>query len=155
MILLTYSPEPNMPIMHLSYPEGAFTCDALDSLAAQLTQDATELEKFPPNDWVRSTAPIYAQAYSEGQVYHGGKPGGNKFITLDVSVIQGGYSASTKTELIKRATDAIEKYGDLPEGETRRVYVIIREVAEANLGFDGKSVDLEILRDPPAGLEPL
>jgi phenylpyruvate tautomerase PptA (4-oxalocrotonate tautomerase family) len=121
-----------MPIMHLSYPEGAFTRDSLDALAVQLTQDATE-----------------------GQVYHGGKPGGSRFITLDVSVIQGGYSASTKTELIKHATDAIEEYGDLPKGGPRRVYVIIREVAEANLGFDGKSVDLEVLRDPPAGLEPL
>jgi phenylpyruvate tautomerase PptA (4-oxalocrotonate tautomerase family) len=156
-ILLTCSPEPisKMPIMHLSYPEGAFTRDSLDALAVQLTQDATALEKFPSNDWVRSTAAIYAQAYSEGQVYHGGKPGGSRFITLDVSVIQGGYSASTKTELIKHATDAIEEYGDLPKGGPRRVYVIIREVAEANLGFDGKSVDLEVLRDPPAGLEPL
>jgi phenylpyruvate tautomerase PptA (4-oxalocrotonate tautomerase family) len=94
---------------------------------------------------VRSTAPIYAQAYHEGQVYHGEKPGGNKFIALDVNVIQGGNIASTKMELIKRATDAIEEYGDLPKGEPRRVYVIIWEVVEANLGFDGKSVDLEVL----------
>lgn len=144
-----------MPIMHLSYPEGAFTRDSLDALALQLTLDATELEKFPPNDWVRSTAPIYTQAYPQGNVYHGGKPGGSNFITLDVSVIQGGYSAGTKTELIKRATEAIEKYGELPKGEPRRVYVIIREVAEANLGFDGKSVDLELLRNPPEGLEAL
>lgn len=111
--------------------------------------------ELPPNDWVRSAAPIYTQAYPQGNVYHGGKPGGSNFITLDVSVTQGGYSASTKTELIKRATEAIEKYGGLPEGEPRRVYVIIREVAEANLGFDGKSVDFEMLRNPPEGLEPL
>lgn len=36
--------------MYLSYPEGAFTRDALDVLAAQLTLDATELEEFSPND---------------------------------------------------------------------------------------------------------
>ena len=144
-----------MPIMYLSYTEGAFTRDGLDSLAAQITQDAIELEKLPLTDWVRSTTLIYTHAYPQDQVYHGGKSGGSKFITLDINVIQGGYSAATKSELIRRTTEAIDEHGNLPKGEPRRVYVLIREVAEANLGFDGKSIDLEVLRDPPAGLAPL
>jgi phenylpyruvate tautomerase PptA (4-oxalocrotonate tautomerase family) len=98
---------------------------------------------------------IYTHAYPQDQVYHGGKPGGSKFITLDINVIQGGYSAATKSELMRRTTKAIDEHGNLPKGEPRRVYVLIREVAEANLGFDGKSIDLEVLRDPPAGLAPL
>ena len=142
--------------MFLSYPEGAFTPSGLDSFAAQITRDAIELEGLASQSaWVRSTTLIYTHAYRPAKVYHGGKPGGSRFITLDVSVIQGGYGASTKAELIKRATDAIEEHGELPKGEARRVYVLIREVAEANLGFDGKSIDLEVLRNPPTGLEAL
>lgn len=141
--------------MYLSYTEGAFTRDGLDSLAAQITRDAIELEKLPLTDWVRSTTLIYTHACPQDQVYHGGKSGGSKFITLDINVIQGGYSAATKSELIRRTTEAIDEHGNLPKGEPRRVYVLIREVAEANLGFDGKSIDLEVLRDPPAGLAPL
>jgi phenylpyruvate tautomerase PptA (4-oxalocrotonate tautomerase family) len=138
--------------MYLSYTEGAFTHNGLDSLAKKITQDAIELEKLPSDDWVRSTTLIYAHAYPQTHVYHGGKPGGNKFITLDINVIQGGYSATTKTELIKRVTGAIEEHGNLPKDEPRRVYVLIQEVAEANLGFDGNNIDLEVLRNPQAGL---
>jgi phenylpyruvate tautomerase PptA (4-oxalocrotonate tautomerase family) len=145
-----------MPIIYLSFPEGTFTQDDLDSLAERITRDAMELEKLPfDNEWLRSTTLIFARAYPQAQVYHGGKPGGNKFITVDINVIQGGYSATPKKELIKRVTEAIEEHGDLPKGEPRRVYVFIREVAEANLGFDGENIDLEVLRDPPADLTPL
>jgi len=49
-----------MPIMYLSYTEGAFTPKGLDYLAAQITQDAIELEKLPLTDWVRSTTLIYS-----------------------------------------------------------------------------------------------
>jgi phenylpyruvate tautomerase PptA (4-oxalocrotonate tautomerase family) len=144
-----------MPIMYLSYTEGSFTQGGLDSLAKQITHDAIELEKLPQDDWVQSTTVIFANAYPATHVYHGGKSGGNRFITLHVNVIQGGYSAATKTELIKRVTDAVEAYGNLPKDEPRRVYVLIREVAEANLGFDGNNIDLQVLRNPPEGLTPL
>jgi phenylpyruvate tautomerase PptA (4-oxalocrotonate tautomerase family) len=144
-----------MPIMYLSYTEGAFTHDSLDYLAKQITQDAIELEKLPWDDWVRSTTLIYSHAYPPAHVYHGGKPDGNKFIALDINDIQGGYSATTKTELIQRVTGAMERYGNLPKDEPRRIYVLIREVAEANMGFDGNNIDLEVLRNPPAGLMPL
>jgi phenylpyruvate tautomerase PptA (4-oxalocrotonate tautomerase family) len=144
-----------MPIMYLSYTEGAFTHDGLDSLAKQITQDAIELEKLPWDDWVRSTTLIYSHAYPPAHVYHGGKPDGNKFIALDINDIQGGYSATTKTELIQRVTGAMERYGNLPKDEPRRIYVLIREVAEANMEFDGNNIDLEVLRNPPAGLMPL
>jgi hypothetical protein len=43
----------------------------------------------------------------------------------------------------------------LPKDEPRRIYVLIREVAEANMEFDGNNIDLEVLRNPPAGLMPL
>jgi phenylpyruvate tautomerase PptA (4-oxalocrotonate tautomerase family) len=145
-----------MPIIYLSYTEGSFTQDGLNSLAEQVTKDAIEQELLPyTNDWVRSTTLIYAREYPQTHVFNGGRPASSNFITLDINVIQGGYSAATKTELIKLTTNAVEKYGNLPKGEPRRVYVFLREVAEANLGFDGQTIDLTILRDPPKGLTPL
>ncbi|TKA80860.1 hypothetical protein B0A55_02337 [Friedmanniomyces simplex] len=98
---------------------------------------------------------VYAREYPQAQVCHGGKPGGNKFVALDINVIQGGFSATTKVELIKRMTETIGKYDDLPEGEPRRVYVLVREVAEANWGFDGHTIEPVTLRDPPADAKPL
>lgn len=68
-------------------------------------------------------------------------------------MIQGGYSASTKQELMVPVTNAVEKYGDLPKGEPRCVYVVIRKIPESNWGFDGRPINLETLRNPPAGGE--
>ena len=142
--------------MHLSYTAGTFTPEALQSLVTQLTHDGIELEGLPQTDYIASTTWIYAREYPATQVFHGGKPSADKsFVAIEINVILGGYSASTRTELIKRVTDAIDKYGNLPEGEPRRVYVIIREVAESNWGFDGVPIDLLQLRNPPADSKPL
>lgn len=141
--------------MFLNYPQGTFTPEALDRLANQITRDGEELEGLPLTDYVLSTTWVYAREYAKERIYHGGKPGGNNFIALEINVIRGGYSASTKRELIKRVTNAIEEYGNLPKGEPRRVYVIIREVEESNWGFDGQPIDLEALRNPPADAKPL
>ena len=144
-----------MPLMFLNYTAGTFTPEALDRLADEITRHGEELEKLPLTEYVLSTTWVYAREYPKEQVYHGGKSGGNSFVALDINVIQGGYSASTKQELIKRVTDAIGNHGNLPKGEPRRVYVIIREVAEANWGFDGANIDLEALRSPRGDEKPL
>ena len=148
-------PDFIMPLMYLSYPEGTFTPEGLDSLTNQLTRDGEELEGIPLTEWALSTTCIYAREYKTTHVFHGGKPGGNYFITVDINVINGGYSATRKAALIQRVTDAVEKYGNLPKGEPRRVYVVIREVAEANWGFDGQSIDLELLRNHDPNMKPL
>jgi phenylpyruvate tautomerase PptA (4-oxalocrotonate tautomerase family) len=133
--------------MFLHYTSGAFTKPALDSLAQRLMYDSEELEKIPATPFNLSTNWIYTHEYPTSAMYHSGKTGGGKhFITLEINVITGGYSATTKTEFIKRATDAIAEFGGLPKGEPRRVYVVMREVAEANWGFDGKTINLEELR---------
>ncbi|KAK5700664.1 hypothetical protein LTR97_005181 [Elasticomyces elasticus] len=146
-----------MPLIHLHYPKGTFTPDALTATATQFTRDGEGLEKIPLSEWAMSTTFIYAHEHAPELVLHGGKPGGNRVVSVEINVIQGGYSATTKTELIKRVTDTIGKYGDLPKEGPRRVYVVIREVAEANWGFDGQNINLEVLRDPASaeGQEPL
>lgn len=147
-----------MPLMFLNFTEGTFSTNSLDTLIASLTRDAIELEKLPLTDYIGSTTWVYTREYPKNRVYHGGKPGGSNgsnFVALEINVILGGFSASTKRNLISRVTDAISKYGDLPENEPRRVYVIIREVAESNWGFDGQTIDLEMLRDPPTDAKPL
>ena len=144
-----------MPLMFLNYPAGTFAPEALDKLADEITRYGEELERLPLTPFVLSTTWVYAREYPKEQVYHGGQPGGNNFIALDINVLQGGYNATTKKELIKRVTDSIEKHGKLPKGEPRRVYVLIREVAEANWGFDGGLIDLEALRSPDPDAKPL
>ncbi|KAK3075237.1 hypothetical protein LTR53_001601 [Teratosphaeriaceae sp. CCFEE 6253] len=137
-----------MPLIYLSYSEGTFSLEALNIVANQITRDGEELEKIPLTEWALSTTWVYARAYPTTHVFHGGKPGGNNFVTVDINIIQGGYSATKKTELMKRITGVISKHGAIPKGEPPRIYVLIREVAEANWGFDGQPINLEALRYP-------
>ena len=141
--------------MFLSYPAGTFKPDALDKLADEITRAGEKYERLPLTEFVLSTTWVYAREYPKEQVYHGGKPGGANFISLDINVLQGGFNATTKRQLIKSVTDSIEKHGNLPNGEPRRVYVLIREVAEANWGFDGGLIDLEALRNTDPNATPL
>lgn len=46
-------------------------------------------------------------------------------------------------------TDAADKYAELPQGEPRRVQVLLREVPENSWGFDGQPIRLEDLRNAP------
>jgi phenylpyruvate tautomerase PptA (4-oxalocrotonate tautomerase family) len=144
-----------MPLMFLNYTEGTFTQDSRDKVVNELTRAGVHLENLPLTEYVLSTTWVYTREYPKETVYNGGKPVKNNFIGLEINVIQGGYSASTKRALIETTTDALEKYGNLPAGEPRRVYVVIREVSESNWGFDGKLIDLQDLRNPPTGLTPL
>lgn len=145
-----------MLLVFVSYTAGAFDQDSLDALAEQITHDGGELEGLDMIDFVLSTTWIWCQEFPRTHVYHGGKNTGDKdFVTAQINVLQGGYTEATKKELIKRVTDAVEKYAQLPTGEPRRVYVLLREVPENSWGFDGQPIHLEDLKNPPQDAAPL
>ena len=143
-----------MPLIKIEYPEGAFTPEALDTLAAQISKDGGDLEKLSDDPFVRSTTWVYANQYDPTRVYHGGKASGTKVITVELSALQGGFDHAAKAELIKRVTDAVAKAGNL-DGEFLPIYVLIYEVPPQNWGFSGKPLSFDQLQNPPVGAKPL
>jgi phenylpyruvate tautomerase PptA (4-oxalocrotonate tautomerase family) len=144
-----------MPLIYVHYPEGSLNANDRDSLVAEITRAGVELEHLPVSEYVLSTTWAFTREYPAGHVYNGGSPVSKAFVAVEINVIQGGYSASTKAALIDRVTTSVGRYFGMPSGEPRRVYVVIREVAEANWGFDGQTIDLEVLRNPAEGSVPL
>ena len=63
-----------MPKIYINYPTGAFSKEALDSLAADITTAGLECEKLSDTPFVRSNIWVYANEYAAEKVYHGGKP---------------------------------------------------------------------------------
>ena len=143
-----------MPLIQIHYPQGAFTPQALDTLAQQVSKDGGDLEKLADDPFVRSTTWVYANEYDPARVYHGGKPGGTKVITVELSALQGGFDAGTKAELIRRVTDAVAKAAGL-QGDILPIYVLLHEVPPQSWGFNGKPLSFEQLQSPPAGAKPL
>ena len=143
-----------MPLIKIHYPQGAFTPEALNALAAQVSKDGGDLEKLADDPFVRSTTWVYALEYDPAHVYHGGKPGGTKVVTVELSALQGGFDVATKAELIKRVTSAVANAGSM-ESDILPIYVLLHDVPPQSWGFSGKPLSFEQLQNPPAGAKPL
>lgn len=143
-----------MPLIKINFPEGTFTPEALDTLAAQISKDGGDLEKLADDPFVRSTTWVYAQEYDPTRVYHGGKSAGTKVITVEISALQFGFDAEAKAELIKRVTDAVAKAAEL-KGDILPVYVLLHDIPPQSWGFSGKPLSFEQLKNPPKNVKPL
>jgi phenylpyruvate tautomerase PptA (4-oxalocrotonate tautomerase family) len=144
-----------MPKIFISYPEGAFPGNAIDSLADEITAHASSFERLPDTPYVRSNIWIYAREFAADRVYHGGKSGGTKVITFEVNAIEGGLGAQAKQQIIAFLTDAVRKHAGIPPEERVPVFVLIRDVPEQNWGIFGKPISLDALRNPPADAVPV
>ncbi len=169
-----------MPLIFVSAPEGTFTPEALDTLAAQISKDGGDLEGLAHDGFVRSTTWVYAQEHDAANVYHGGHSGGTKVITVELTTLQGGLAKPTKDKLIKRVTDAVAKAAGLEsvttavadaaglgavadaigkaagvEEDVVPVYVLLHEAPPQNWGFSGKPLSFDLLTDPPDDAKPL
>ena len=169
-----------MPLIFINSPEGTFTPAALDTLAAQISKDGGDLEGLAHDAFVRSTTWVYAQEYDPTKVYHGGKPGGIRVITVELSTLQGGLAKPTKDTLIKRVTDAVARAAGLAsvtdtvanatglggvadaigkaagvEEKILPIYVLLHEVPPQSWGFSGEPLSFELLTKPAADAKPL
>lgn len=144
-----------MPKIFINYPAGAFSQDALDSLANELTSVGLECEKLSDTPFVRSNIWIYAQEYETSKVYHSGMHGGTKVISIEVNCLEGALDADAKKDMIARFTVAVGKHAGLPTRERVPVFVLIRDVPSANWGMFGRPVTLDTVRNPLSGAEPV
>lgn len=144
-----------MPKVFINYPEGAFSEDALDALAEEITTTGLECEKLPDTPYVRSNIWVYAKEYPAEKVYHGGKPRGTKVISLEVNVVEGALDADSRIELIARFTKLVGKHAGIPPQERVPVYIVIRDVPPPSWGMFGKPITLQSLRNPPADAKPV
>ena len=144
-----------MPKIFMKYPQGTFPADSLDLLAEEVTTRALAFEKLPDTPYVRSNIWIYANEYASERVYHGGRAGGTKVISLEVNVMEGALDADAKKDFIAFLTDAIGKRAGIPPQQRVPVFVLIRDVPSYNWGMFGKPVTLDGLRNPPLDAKPV
>jgi phenylpyruvate tautomerase PptA (4-oxalocrotonate tautomerase family) len=144
-----------MPKIFMKYPRGTFPGNSLDLLADEITTHALVFEKLPDTPYVRSNIWIYAEEYAHESVYHGGKAGGTKVISLEVNVVEGALDADTKKDFIAFLTDAVGRQAGIPPHQRVPVFVLIRDVPSYNWGMFGKPITLDGLRNPPADAKPV
>ena len=128
-----------MPKIYIHCPRGMFQDSAKTEMAVDLTAIALKLENIPDTPEVRSSVWTYINEYPEGNIILGDGSGGN-VVSLQINVIRGRLNLSTKKMLIEQFTSAVLKYADMPEPDSKPVYIEIHEVDEQDWGFYGRSM---------------
>jgi phenylpyruvate tautomerase PptA (4-oxalocrotonate tautomerase family) len=144
-----------MPKINLKCPVETFSTAAKAQLAEDFTTIGTKLEKLPDTSYVRGNVWIYFEEYPADNVFHGGKSGGTKIISVEVNALKGGLDDDAKISLIEQFTAAIRKHAGIADNNIAPVFIVIREVEESDWGIFGKTTTLEKLRNPPADANPL
>jgi phenylpyruvate tautomerase PptA (4-oxalocrotonate tautomerase family) len=144
-----------MPLIYVNAPAGTFTDAARDALADALTTIGLESEKLPQHPYDRSTCWIYFRDYPPDQVYHGGRPGGTKVISLEVNSFAGLPTPEGKRFLYEHATEAIRRHAGLSSEALVPVYIVVREVETINWGVFGGTITTDDVRTPHPDLSPI
>lgn len=139
-----------MPMIDLTYPEGALTPDARTDLVDELTTVLLRAERAPDNEFFRSVTWVYVHELPEGAVLAAGQPVAKPTFRLNVTVPQGALSEQRKAELVSGATRVVSAAAGLDEADAMRVWVLIAEVPEGNWGAAGNVVRFEQLREAAA-----
>jgi phenylpyruvate tautomerase PptA (4-oxalocrotonate tautomerase family) len=142
--------EHDMPPMDLTFPAGTFDGAARASLPGELTSVLLRAERAPDTDFFRSITWLYMNERPEGAVFQAGRPVEQPTIRLDVTVPQGALSDRRKEQLVSEATEVLLGAAGIPEAESLRVWVLVREVPEGNWGAAGNVVRFEMLKQAAA-----
>lgn len=144
-----------MPLIYVNYAAGTLSLAARDALAEELTDVALECEKLPASPFVKSTTWVYFNEFPSDRIYHGGKPGGTKVISLEVNAFEGGHDETSKQLLVERFTQAIRKYAEISQEALAPVYIVLRDVPTTNWGVFGGTITLDELRNPNPNAKPI
>jgi phenylpyruvate tautomerase PptA (4-oxalocrotonate tautomerase family) len=134
-----------MPKLFVHSRQGTFTAEARVRVAAALTDLGIACERLADRAKVRAGVWVFFTEHAPDSIFSGGQIAPNSMIGLVVYALEGGLDAESKQSLIAGATAILGENAE-PTGDQVPVYVVIREVPEANWGMYGKQVSLAALR---------
>ena len=135
-----------MPMIDLTYPEGALPDARREALVEELTTVLLRAERAPDTDFFRSVTWVYVHELPTEMVLAAGRPVAEPTFRVEVRVPEGALSQRRKGELVAEATRVVLEAAELEEADAMRVWVLIAEVPEGNWGAAGNVVAFEQLR---------
>ncbi len=129
-----------MPMIELTYPEGALAADARDRLVEEVTGTLLKWEGAPDNEVARSIAWAYVDERPSGFFHVGGRPPAEPRYRVRLTVPEGALDDERKAGVVAEITRqvlAAEGAADDPENAAR-VWVLISEVPDGNWGGAGR-----------------
>jgi phenylpyruvate tautomerase PptA (4-oxalocrotonate tautomerase family) len=139
-----------MPLIELTYPEGALTPEARDTLADDLTTAILQAERAPREGFFRTVTWVTVHELPATHVYTNGAPAEKPVFRVDAITPGGALSDRRREEFVVSATDAVKRAAGVPDEEGLRIFVLHHEVAEGSWGAAGQVVRFSELRERAA-----
>lgn len=135
-----------MPLIDITYPQGALTPDERTKLADELTTVLLRAERAPDTEFFRSVTWVYVHEMPEGTVLTAGRPVDLPIFKVDVTTPEGGLSDRRRKELVAEATRVVLEVAGLDQDQAMRVWVHCHEIPEGSWGTAGHVIEFEQLR---------
>jgi phenylpyruvate tautomerase PptA (4-oxalocrotonate tautomerase family) len=134
-----------MPMIDVTYPEGALTPDARAKLVEDLTTSLLRAERAPDTDFFRSVTWVYVHELPDGAVNASGQPVTEPSFRVEVTTPEGALSDRRRAEMVESGTAAVLEAAGLGAEDSMRVWVLMREIDEGSWGAAGQVVQFKQL----------
>lgn len=128
-----------MPLMELTYQEGAITPEARDELVETLTTSLLKAEGAPDTEFFRSVTWVLVNERPAELVYAGDKPGAG-VVKLDVITPEGALNDERRAGMIEAGTAAIREAFAVADEDLLKVWVLCRDVVDGGWGAGGNVI---------------
>jgi phenylpyruvate tautomerase PptA (4-oxalocrotonate tautomerase family) len=136
-----------MPLIDVTYPEGALEPDARATMVEELTTKLLRAERAPDTEFFRNITWVYVHELPEHGINAAGRPVTEPVFRVDVTTPQGALSDRRREEFVSEATKVVSDAAGLGEADGLRVWVLLHEVDEGSWGAAGQVIHFEQLRE--------
>ena len=139
-----------MPLIDLTYPEGAIDAETREQLVENLMGDLLAAERAPDTQFFRDVTWVFVHEMPAEHVFTAGKPAKKPIFKVEATTPEGALSNRRRAEFVESATAHVREAAGIPEEEGLRVFVLHREIAEGSWGAAGQVVQFKALREAAA-----
>lgn len=125
-----------MPLMELTYQEGAITPETRDGLVETLTTRLLKAEGAPDTQFFRDVTWVLVNERPAALTYAGDRPGAG-VVKLDVVTPEGALDDARRAQMIEQATAAIREAFEIADEDALKVWVLCRDVVDGGWGAGG------------------
>ena len=136
-----------MPIMDVTYPQGALTEDQRTELANELTTVLLRAERAPDTDFFREVTWVFMHELPEGAVLTAGRPVEQPIFRVQCTTPEGALSDRRREELVAEATRVVREIAGIAEEDAMRIFVLCSEIDEGSWGAGGQVIHFQQLRE--------
>jgi len=128
-----------MPLMELTYQEGALTPEARDQLVENLTTNLLKAEGAPNTEFFRSVTWVLINERPAALTYAGDKSGAG-VVKLDVVTPEGALDDDRRARMIETGTATLREAFGIADQDALKVWVLCRDVVDGGWGAGGNVV---------------